>query len=64
MKMESKKTHLPIKHVESGKIFETYSEAAKSVNGNRWGVRYCAMGIQKAHMGQHFEYVRKRRKVK
>jgi hypothetical protein len=50
-------THKPVMHVETGKIFKTYSEAAESVNGNRWGVRYTAMGIQHTHMGQHFVYV-------
>lgn len=62
MKTESKKTHLPIKHVETGKVYSSYSEAARAVNGNRWGVRYCAMGIQNSHMGQHFKYVRERKK--
>ena len=62
MKTESKRTHLPIKHIESGKVYDTYCEAARAVNGNRWGVRYCAMGIQSSHMGQHFKYVKYKRK--
>ena len=62
MKKGSTQTHLPIKHIETGKVYNTYSEAAEAVKGNRWGVRYCAMGIQNSHMGQHFKYVRRRNK--
>ena len=62
MKTASKsRKHLPIKHLETGKVYETYAEAAKAVNGNRWGVKHCAMGIQKQHMGNHFCYVRARK---
>lgn len=52
-------THKPVMHVETGNIYETYSEAAEAVDGNRWGVRYTAMGIQKSHKGNHFVYVKK-----
>ena len=51
-------THEPVMHVETGEIYKTYSEAAKAVDGNRWGVRYTAIGIQKSHKGQHFVYVK------
>ena len=53
-------THSPVLHVETGNVYETYTEAAKAVNGNRWGVRYTAMGIQSKHKEQHFVYIRKR----
>lgn len=51
-------THKPVRHIETGEIYKTYSEAAKAVGGNRWGVRYTAMGVQSVHKGQHFEYVK------
>lgn len=53
--------HAPVKHVESGQIYRTYSEAAEAVHGNRWGVRFTAMGIQGSHMGQHFVYVKNKK---
>lgn len=55
-------THPPVVHVETGNVYDTYTDAAKAIGGNRWGVCYTAMHIQKAHQGQHFEYVKKRRK--
>lgn len=53
--------HSPVVHEETGVIYESYSEAAKAVGGNRWGVRYCAMKIQRQHKGQHFSYAKKKR---
>ena len=50
--------HKPVRHIETGIVYTTYSEAAQAVGGNRWGVRYTAMGIQSEHKGQHFEYVK------
>lgn len=61
MSSKTKVNHACVQHIETGRIFETYTEAAKSINGNRWGVRYCAMGIQSQHMGQHFRYVHKKK---
>ena len=55
-------THPKIRHIESGRVFDTYSEAAYYVGGNRWGVKYTAMGIQSNHFGNHFEYVRSKHK--
>lgn len=52
--------HLPVLHIETGNVYPTYTEAAKAMGGNRWGVRYTAMGIQSKHKGQHFIYVRRR----
>lgn len=54
-------THNPVVHVETGIVYNTYTEAAKAINGNRWGVRFTAMHIQKSHMGQHFEYTKKKK---
>lgn len=51
--------HRPVIHIETGKVYKTYTEAASAVGGNRWGVRYTAMNIQRAHMGQHFRYANK-----
>lgn len=58
MKPSRNRAHLSILHVETGNVYRTYSSAAKAIGGNRWGVRYCCMGIQKQHKGQHFEYKR------
>lgn len=51
-------THLPVMHVETGNVYQTYTEAANAIGGNRWGVRYTAMHIQRNHKGQHFVYVK------
>lgn len=53
-------THPPVMHVETGIIYDTYTEAAKAVGGDRWGVRYTAMHIQHSHKGNHYEYVKKK----
>ena len=55
-------THPPVRHIETGNVYDTYIEAAKAVGGNRWGVRYTAIGIQRSHKGQHFEYVKTKKK--
>lgn len=54
-------THPPIKHVETGKVYKTYLEAAEAIGGNRWGVRLTALGIQSSHFGQHFKFVKNRK---
>lgn len=51
--------HRPVVHIETGKVYKTYTEAAAAIGGNRWGVRYTAMGIQEKHMGQTFRYAKK-----
>lgn len=53
--------HKPIMHKESGNVYDTYSEAARAINGNRWGVRYTAMGIQSSHKGQHFIFINRKK---
>lgn len=50
-------THNPIKNVETGDIFETYTEAAKAIDGDRTNVRRVASGTQSQHKGYHFIFV-------
>lgn len=40
--------------LETGEVFDTYTDAAKSVNGDRCGIRRCAEGIQSHHKGYHW----------
>ena len=49
--------HPPILNVETGDIFETYTEAAKKINGDRTNVRRVAYGTQSQHKGYHFIFV-------
>ena len=49
--------HPPILNVETGDIFETYTEAAKTINGDRTNVRRVAYGTQSQHKGYHFIFV-------
>jgi hypothetical protein len=41
----------------TGEVFSTYSEAARSINGNRNAVYYCCIGIQEEHKGHRFTYI-------
>lgn len=50
--------HPPVLNVETGDIFETYTEAAKSINGDRTNVRRVALGTQSQHKGYHFIFVK------
>ena len=50
--------HPPVLNVETGDIFETYTEAAKSINGDRTNVRRVARGTQSQHKGYHFIFVK------
>lgn len=49
--------HPPIEHLETGRVFKEYTEAAESIGGSRHGVRRCCEGTQKHHHGQHFEWI-------
>ena len=50
--------HQPILLVETGDIFQTYTEAAKAINGDRTNVRRVASGTQSQHKGYHFIFVK------
>lgn len=50
-------THLPIRIIETGDIFDTYSDAAKAIGGDRTNIRRVACGTQSHHKGYHFEFV-------
>lgn len=50
-------THKPVMNVETGDIFDTYTEAAEAIGGSRFGVYKCAIGIQSHHHGFHFIFV-------
>lgn len=52
-------THLAVRNVETGDIFETYTEAAKAIGGDRTNVKRVAYGVQSHHKGYHFEFVLK-----
>ena len=49
--------HLPIKNVETGDIFETYTEAANFIGGDRTNIKRVAHGVQSHHKGYHFIFV-------
>ena len=49
--------HLPVQLVETGAIFETYTEAAKAIGGDRTNVKRVASGVQSHHKGYHFIFV-------
>lgn len=43
--------------LETGQIFDSASQAADSVGGNRKDVHLCLTGARKSHKGYHFKYV-------
>lgn len=47
-------THPKVLHVESGKVYKEYTQAAEAIGGSRHGVRRCCEGTQKHHHGQHY----------
>ena len=49
-------SHPPVVNCKTGEVFETYTEAAKSVNGSRFGVMKCCTGMQKYHHGVKFKF--------
>ena len=52
--------HPPIMLVETGEIFETYTEAAKAIGGDRTNVRRVAYGTQSHHKGHRFIFCLKK----
>lgn len=43
--------------LETGEVFDTYTEAGCSIGGNRFGVYRCCIGIQKHHHHYHFSFI-------
>lgn len=50
-------THPKVVCAETGEVFDTYKEAAQSVDGSRFGVMRCCTGVYKVHKGLHFEHL-------
>lgn len=50
-------THPKVLHVESGKVYKEYTQAAEAIGGSRHGVRRCCEGTQKHHHGQHYIWI-------
>lgn len=49
--------HAPVILLETGEVFDTFTEAAKAIGGSRQGVRRVANGTQSHHKGRHFVYL-------
>ena len=49
--------HLPVINLETGDIFDTYTEAAQAIGGDRTNVKRVACGVQSHHKGYHFAFV-------
>jgi hypothetical protein len=48
--------HPPVKNFDTGETYKTYVSAAKAINGNRYGIYRCCIGIQRKHKGYHFGF--------
>lgn len=51
--------HPPVMLVDTGEIFETYTAAAKAINGDRTNVKRVACGVQAHHKGHRFIFCQK-----
>ena len=49
--------HPPVLCEETGKVFDTFAAAARSINGSRKCVMYCCYHMQHHHKGYHFRFV-------
>lgn len=47
----------PIRVVETGDIYESEAECARSINGIQGNIALCLIGRRHTHRGYHFEYV-------
>lgn len=54
--------HPPIINLDTGEVFETYTEAGQSVGGSRFGVMKCCTGLQSNHYGYKFRFVKEKKK--
>lgn len=45
---------IPVKIIETGEVFSSYSECARYINGSKRHVGECAEGIRQTHKGYHF----------
>ena len=54
--------HPKVRNCETDEIFETYTEAAESVGGSRYGVMKTCWGIQRVHHGVRFEFIEEEEK--
>lgn len=50
-------THPKVLDIDTGKVYDTFTEAAKDVNGNRGGIRKCCDNMQEHHHGHHYRYL-------
>jgi hypothetical protein len=54
--------HPPIINLDTGEVFETYTEAGRSVGGSRFGVMKCCTGLQNHHYGYKFRFIKEKKK--
>lgn len=50
--------HPPIKINETGEIYDSYSDAAKAINGHKGDILLCLRGHRLTHKGFTFSYFR------
>ncbi len=46
-----------VRIIETNEMFQSISECARAINGNRENIRSCLFGRRKRHLGYTFEYV-------
>ena len=46
-----------VKIIETGKIYESMSDCARSIGGTVSGIYDCKIGKQSSHRGYHFEFI-------
>lgn len=57
IKEVSRKNYISVKNLDTGIVYGSLTEAAKSCNGTKAGICACCSGDQKTAFGFHWEYV-------
>ena len=46
----------PVRIVETGEVFKSQAECARSIGGSQPNINACLVGRRRSHMGYHYEY--------
>ena len=55
--IKKKKSGVAVRDETTGKVYYSYSEAARSIGGSKKGVYFAATGIQASHKGHSFSVI-------
>ncbi len=50
--------HMPVIINETGRMYDSYADAAKAIHGHKGDILLCLRGLRKTHKGFTFRYAR------